>query len=510
MKNDAIRHAVREMADAVTGTRIQKIRLLDSHTLIIDLYGRNGLFVLAVSLNRRDRGFHLLFEKIHGAYLYRSPASQQLYALVRGFRVQQMQHAEQYVLMKIRSSAVCYLFFDFKAFDIFVLDEGGGIVFRFFKYGIEADTSVFRLIAGPVKGNEDSEAGGTGPGIYSESGSPESEKTPQLGELPLNRDLSKEFFTKRSLSLVRGTLKVIKGESKKVVRLLEKLHLEEQEIENSEAIRHRGELLKYNLSKVRKGATSVTLGDFDGNDVEIVLDPACSPVENMNRYFKRYKKLGRKREVFEKKCAYETGRHAALDRLLRHVSDKKNISLKTPPSALLDLLQGEYFRESFRRRVGKALVQRPAGRPMKREEKKEGFLRLTSRTGKIILVGRNARENEELAIRKARGNDLWFHVEDGTGSAVVLRYDRKGEFQESDIDDASALALYFSKARGQGAGSVVYTFCKHLNKPKGSKPGYVIYHKNKSRYTVLEEKVLAQLIDSKIPIGKVGLKLNKR
>ncbi len=512
MKSNTIQQAVLEMADTVAGSRIQKIRLLDFCTPIFDLYGQNGLFLLAVSLKKGDSGFHLLFEKIKSAYLYGSPASQQFYTLVRGFRIEQLQYIEQCVAMRIHSSSVRYLIFDFKAYNALVLNEKGEIVFRFLKSKPEADFSHIRSIAEHVKANgeKDSGWGEIVPEKQSDIHIKKRKDTVSSGELSLNRELSALFFKKHSEAFVHGALKVIKSEQKKAVRLLEKLQLEAEELENSEAIRICGELLKYNLSKVQRGASSVSLKDFKGNDVEIRLDPARSPAENMHRYFERYKKLGRKKEIFEKKYEYETKRLRALNSLLRHVSDKKTISLGTPPSAVLDLLQGEYFKESFRKRVANVLVQRPDRRPLKKEEAKAEFLRFTSGTGKVILVGKNARENEELAIRKARGNDLWFHVEDGTGSAVVLRYDRKGEFQETDIADAAALALYFSKLRGQGAGNVVYTHCKYVKKPRGTKPGYVIYHHNKTRYTMVEDEVLARLIDSKIPIMMSGLKRAER
>jgi len=512
MKNSTIQQAILEMADAVKGSRIQRIRLLDFRTVIFDLYGRGNRFSLAVTLKKQNSGFHLLFEKIHNAYLYESPASTKLHALLRGFRIEQLKFIEQCVAVRMRSSSIRYLVFDFNASNVLVISEEGEIVFRFFKKGMITGAPNILSIEERIPGNgeKDSWLDKIVPEKQPDSRIKEAKDSSQSGELPLNRKLSTQFFKRRSEVLVRGALKIMKSEQKKVSRLLEKLQLEAKELENSEAIRSYGELLKYNLSKIQRGVSSVKLKDFKGNDVEIRLDPARNPAENMHLYFERYKKLGRKKEIFEKKYAYETKRLIALERLLQKVTDKKAISLKTPPSEVLDLLQGEYFKESFQRRVKNAIVQRPVIRQLKKDGKKDEFLHFTSRTGKVILTGRNSRENDELVIRKARGNDLWFHIEDGTGSAVVLRYDRKGEFQETDIADAAALALYFSKLRGQKAGNVVYTHCKYVKKPKGTKQGYVIYHHNKTRYTVLDEKILTRLIDSKIPIMTSGSKRAER
>ena len=126
--------------------------------------------------------------------------------------------------------------------------------------------------------------------------------------------------------------------------------------------------------------------------------------------------------------------------------------------------------------------------------KKERFLQFSSRSGKRILVGRNALENEELSLRMARGKDLWFHAEAVSGSHVVLFYEKEGDFLEEDIIDAGSLALYFSKLRKEKRGNVHYTPCKYIRKPKGSKPGKIIYHNEKTKWVVLESEILSKLI----------------
>ena len=121
-------------------------------------------------------------------------------------------------------------------------------------------------------------------------------------------------------------------------------------------------------------------------------------------------------------------------------------------------------------------------------------MEFTTRSGKKILVGRNARSNEELSINAARGNDMWFHVESGSGSHVILRYEKRGSFHAEDIIDAAILALYFSKLRKEKKGDVVYTFCKYVKKPKNSKTGVVTYYNNKTRFISLDTEVLTGLL----------------
>ena len=48
------------------------------------------------------------------------------------------------------------------------------------------------------------------------------------------------------------------------------------------------------------------------------------------------------------------------------------------------------------------------------------------------------------------------------------------------FEEAARLAAYYSKAREQEKAEIDYIQKKHIKKPNGSKPGYVIYHTNYS------------------------------
>ena len=58
----------------------------------------------------------------------------------------------------------------------------------------------------------------------------------------------------------------------------------------AEMLRRRGELLLSHLGDVPPRAESVTLTDWEGNTLEIALDPRLSPSHNADRYFRRYRK----------------------------------------------------------------------------------------------------------------------------------------------------------------------------------------------------------------------------
>ena len=94
--------------------------------------------------------------------------------------------------------------------------------------------------------------------------------------------------------------------------------------------------------------------------------------------------------------------------------------------------------------------------------------------GREVLVGKGARENDELTFDVAGPEDFWFHVADYSGSHVVVRNPSKDKnLDESVLVKAAQLAAYFSQARNSSKVDVHYTKRKHVTKPRRAKPGLV-------------------------------------
>lgn len=97
-----------------------------------------------------------------------------------------------------------------------------------------------------------------------------------------------------------------------------------------------------------------------------------------------------------------------------------------------------------------------------------------SSSGLEIFVGMDDDSNDELSLKVARANDLWFHVNGAPGSHVVLRCaDLAAAPDKESVREAAALAAYFSRLRAGGNVSVHYCSAKFVSKPRGSKPGSV-------------------------------------
>jgi predicted ribosome quality control (RQC) complex YloA/Tae2 family protein len=95
--------------------------------------------------------------------------------------------------------------------------------------------------------------------------------------------------------------------------------------------------------------------------------------------------------------------------------------------------------------------------------------------GYDVLVGRSARDNDELTFRVARPRDLWLHAAGHAGSHVVIRAPESGaDIPRAVIERAAAYAAWHSKARN-ARGKVEVHVCRaaDIRTPRGAPAGTV-------------------------------------
>ena len=87
--------------------------------------------------------------------------------------------------------------------------------------------------------------------------------------------------------------------------------------------------------------------------------------------------------------------------------------------------------------------------------------------------------DEELTFSFANGNDWWFHAKGAPGSHVIVK-SGGDELPDRTFEEAGRLAAYYSKNRGADKVEIDYIQKKHVKKPNGAKPGFVVYYTNYS------------------------------
>jgi len=258
----------------------------------------------------------------------------------------------------------------------------------------------------------------------------------------------------------------------KLASLLKKLQVKAddfrkrlQQSDQADRHRERADLLMAYLHEWQPGMTAVQLRDFEtGDPVDIPLDPTKNAVQNAQAFYKRHQKMKRSR--------------GAIEPLLRAVeTEMAYLEQVEVAIAQLEAYQTPDDLESLRD-IQQELQQQGyldgGDHPRSREVRTE-FHRYRSPSGFDILVGRNNRQNDELTFKVATEYDLWFHTQEIPGSHLLLRLDPGTVAQEADLQRAADLAAYHSRARQSEQAPVVYTDLKHVYKPKGAKPGMVIY-----------------------------------
>ncbi len=254
---------------------------------------------------------------------------------------------------------------------------------------------------------------------------------------------------------------------------LRQLQIKYAEAKKAERYRSLGELLKNNMHQITPGKLTLRCTDpaqGEGCEIELKLNPALSPSENLEWYFKRYKKGQTAQRSLQTEIMKNEEEIKRLEEHRETVSEGGSID----PEAL------------------------PPIRPPKKKPQKSGPPSFLSSDGVTIIVGRNDRENEALTFRLARGNDLWFHARGIPGSHLIVRMERRREIPYQTLLDAATLALHFSKGRKAGKGDVLYTHRKYIQRPKNQKAGSVLTSQDQNIYIEIESARLERVLQNRI------------
>lgn len=242
---------------------------------------------------------------------------------------------------------------------------------------------------------------------------------------------------------------------------------------NREKYRVYGELINTYGYNLQEGTRQLEALNYYTNEmVTIPLDAAKTPQENAQRYFDKYNKQKR---TFE-----------ALSRFVQETQD--DITYLDSVSTALDIARTEEdLAEIKEELIGSGYMRRKFTK--KKVKIKNAPLHYLSSDGFHMYVGKNNFQNDELTFSFAVGNDWWFHVKDAPGSHVIVKTNG-GELPDRTFEEAGRLAAYYSKARGGEKVEIDYVEKKHVKKPKGAKPGFVVYYTN---YSLIIDSDISQI-----------------
>ena len=314
------------------------------------------------------------------------------------------------------------------------------------------------------------------PCIYSQNGEPQ-----EFSAIPLSHFSNMNVETYDSISSLleiyyatRNSVTRIRQKSvdlRKIVqtaleRNRKKYDLQAKQLtdtENRNKYRIYGELINtygYGLDPNAKQLEA--LNYYTNEMITIPLDPAKTPQENAQKYFDKYNKQKRTFEALTQ-LIQETKDDITY---LESVSNALDIALTEDDLTQIkeELITARYVRRKFTKQKVK-ITSKP--------------LHYVSSDGYHMYVGKNNLQNEELTFQFATGNDWWFHAKGCPGSHVIVKTNGD-ELPDRTFEEAGKLAAYYSQNRGNEKVEIDYIQKKHIKKPAGARPGFVIYHTNYS------------------------------
>lgn len=274
-------------------------------------------------------------------------------------------------------------------------------------------------------------------------------------------------------------LKIVLSSLKKCTKKLDNINNKLNECKKQDEYKLFGELITSNLYRLKNNTDSATLENYYNNNMPITIpmDKSISPSKNAEKYFKKYNKLkntleivGAQKKETEKELNY-------IESIVYSIENSKTIH------DLEDIFDEISENLMPSKKTTKGTTMRPYNSKKNAKQKnttKDNLLKYEI-NGFTVLVGKNNRQNDDLTLKIASKEDLWFHTQAIHGSHVILKTDGK-DIDENTLFECAKVAAKHSKAKLSSNVPVDYCLVKFIKKPGSAKPGMVVYTNYKTLY----------------------------
>ena len=273
-----------------------------------------------------------------------------------------------------------------------------------------------------------------------------------------------ETFISYRNNVLKLILSLLSKYNKKLVTIQEKIN----ECKDMDKYKLYGELITSNLYKINNNINidNIVLENYYDNNkqVSIPLDKKISPSLNAKKYFKKYNKLKSTLNIVT----------------TQRIEIKSEIDyLESIVYALENSTSAQDINE-IHQEIEENILKVPTMKTFTNKKDAMDIIHYQI-DGFNVYVGKNNTQNDMITFKMSDKNDLWFHVQGFHGSHVLLKTNGKEISDESPILlKCAKLAALHSKACSENKVLVDYTLVKNLKKPKGSKPGFVVFNNHKT------------------------------
>ncbi|MBR2957247.1 MAG: NFACT family protein [Clostridia bacterium] len=265
-----------------------------------------------------------------------------------------------------------------------------------------------------------------------------------------------------------------------IQRTARKLDVQRKELEqcaDREQLKINAELIAANLYQLQKGAPFYEVYNYYTNEnIRINANPALTPNENSQKYYKEYRKAKTAEQMLTTLIANGEEELTYLDTVADALS-------RAETTAQIAEIKQELSHTGYIKNKLKPGTKAPKPLAPMEYESSDGF---------TILVGRNNEQNDRLSLKTASKGDIWLHTQKFPGSHTVIVTEGQ-EVPEETLIEAAIIAAYHSRARQSSGVPVDYTQVRNLKKPQGAKPGKVIYHVYNTLYVTPDRDLVNKL-----------------
>ena len=256
------------------------------------------------------------------------------------------------------------------------------------------------------------------------------------------------------------------------------------ECENRGTWKKYADLITANMYAVKKGMKSAELIDYEDENmptVSVPLDERLTPSQNAQKYYKKYAKaksaLVMLNEQIEKSARELSYIDTVFESLAKAENENDFAQIRT------ELSMTGYGRKLENMRKSGNKSKKDYRQNMKKDYKPMRFM---TSGGYEVLCGKNNLQNDYVTTVLASKDDYWFHVKNAPGSHVVMRCG-KDEPDAKDFTECAKIAVLYSSQKETPNAAVDYTRVRHVKKPSGSKPGFVVYDTNFTAFATADK-----------------------
>jgi len=221
-------------------------------------------------------------------------------------------------------------------------------------------------------------------------------------------------------------------------------------------------------STIPHHSNSVTLPQLtdEARQITIPLEPKLNPIQNAERYYAKSRQVEKARAELIQKIT-------EAEQLIQRLENTRRQIAEADDFKTLRTLSTHW----------------PAQPQSSIDNIHQPFININL-DGWEILIGKSARDNDELLQKFTRPNDFWLHAQGTSGSHIVVRNPGKvASLPRPILEKAAGLAAFHSKAKHSAVVPVIFTQCKYVTKPRHSAPGAVSVQ--------FEKTIMAEPLDPK-------------